>query len=117
MNRCIYLNETDSTQKFEKEEHIFPAGIGGIQKLPKGYVSDYVNGIVFSKMELGVMRESILAIPRMFEGPGKRGSLSNKNQSKSKISTFTFNNEQNKISLGYIKKGETLSNISSCHKW
>ena len=106
MNRCIYLNETDDTQEFKKEEHIFPAGIGGIKKLPIGYVSDYVNGIVFSKMELGVMRESIIAIPRMFEGPGKRGSLTIKNESKSKISTFKFNDEENKVSLGYIKKGK-----------
>ncbi len=106
MNRCIYLDESDDKQKFENEEHIFPAGIGGIQKLPKGYVSDYVNGIIFSKMELGVMRESILAISRMFMGPGKRGALSKKKESRSKVLIFTTNNDEKNISLGYIKKGK-----------
>lgn len=113
MNKCIYLKCSEG-QKFLKQEHIFPAGIGGIQKLPRGYVCDYVNGYLFSKMELNFMHESILAIPRMLVGPGKRGSLSIKKESKSKISIFISNNEPKNISLGYIKKGKpyTITQLS-----
>lgn len=108
MNKCIYLKTSDN-QKFEKEEHIIPAGIGGIKKLPKGYVSDYINGEVFSAMELNFMRESIISIPRMFIGPGKRGSLSKKNESKSKVFIATSNNDKNELHLCYIKKGRPHS--------
>lgn len=106
MNKCIYLKEDDAIQTFNKAEHIFPAGIGGIQKLPKGYVCDYVNGTIFSKMELGVMRESILAISRILMGPGKRGSLSEKKESRSKVSVLVTNNDEKSISLGYVKRGK-----------
>lgn len=103
MNKCIYL-KTDENQTFDKEEHIFPAGLGGIEKLPKGYVSDYVNGEVFSKLELIFMRESIIAIDRMFLGPGKRGNLSKKKETKSKMAIYCNSNNKDDISLGYIKK-------------
>lgn len=46
------------------------------------------------------MRESIISIPRMFNGPGKRGwGKNSKRQSKSKVSIFK--NEDNEIHLGY----------------
>jgi len=38
---CIY---------YTGREHIFPAGIGGMQKLPQGYVSDEFNNDT-SKLE------------------------------------------------------------------
>lgn len=108
MNKCIYLKETDVTQIFDKQEHIFPAGIGGINKLPKGYVSDKVNGIIFSKLELEFMRKSIISLCRGIEGPGKRGSLSESKETKSPI--YISNNEKyGNSKLSYIRKGKPYS--------
>jgi hypothetical protein len=74
MRCCIYLKGTEPVLSFNSQEHIFPAGIGGIQMLPKGYVSDQFNNS-FSKIELDFMRNSLIALPRQFYGPGKRGSI------------------------------------------
>lgn len=107
MNKCIYLKETDTTQTFEKQEHIFPAGIGGIKKLPKGYVCDEVNGVIFSKMELDFMRNSPIGLCREFEGPGKRGSFSEKKATKSNVSIAT--SDSGSQELAYLKKGKPYS--------
>lgn len=107
MNKCIYLKESDDTQTFNKAEHIFPAGIGGVRKLPKGYVSDNVNGIIFSKMELDFMRNSVISICREIEGPGKRGSLSLKKATKSKVGISK--DEEGQVKLAYIKKAKPYS--------
>ena len=106
MNKCIYLKETDLKQSFEKQEHIFPAGIGGIRKLNKGVVCDKVNGEIFSKMELDFMRNSLIALPRQIQGPGKRGSLIEKKSTKSNIHVVSRNEELSDVSLGYIKLGK-----------
>ena len=42
-NLCIYTNKDDTQAHFKNQEHIIPACIGGMKKLPKGYVSDEVN--------------------------------------------------------------------------
>ena len=107
MNKCIYLKENDETQTFNKAEHIFPAGIGGVRKLPKGYVSDNVNGIIFSKMELDFMRNSVISICREIEGPGKRGSLALKKATKSKVGISI--DEEGRVKLAYIKKAKPYS--------
>lgn len=107
MNKCIYLKESDETQTFIKGEHIFPAGIGGVRKLPKGYVSDKVNGIIFSKMELDFMRNSVISICREIEGPGKRGALSLKKATKSKVGISK--DEEGQVKLAYIKKAKPYS--------
>ncbi|NFA44462.1 hypothetical protein EXM65_18350 [Clostridium botulinum] len=107
MNKCIYLKESDEIQTFNKAEHIFPAGIGGVRKLPKGYVSDNVNGIIFSKMELDFMRNSVISICREIEGPGKRGSLSLKKATKSKVGISK--DEEGQVKLAYIKKAKPYS--------
>ena len=39
---CIYYNNKD-TLTYQGQEQIFPASIGGIEKLPLGYVSDQAN--------------------------------------------------------------------------
>lgn len=41
-NLCIYTKENDTEAYFRNQEHIIPACIGGMQKLPKGYVSDEI---------------------------------------------------------------------------
>lgn len=98
---CIYNGKTENEATFKKREHIFPAGIGGIKMLNQGDVSDEINEF-FSKLELQFMRESIIQIPRMFLGPGKRGSLNKKKATKSKI--FLMRNEE-VIKIGYIELG------------
>ncbi|WMT18172.1 hypothetical protein [Parageobacillus toebii] len=104
MKHCIYLKGTEPTLSFNSREHIFPAGIGGIQMLPKGYVSDQFNNS-FSKIEMDFMRNS-LALPRQFYGPGKRGSLLQKKATKSKISIIENINNPKDITFGYISLGQ-----------
>lgn len=55
-NLCIYTKENDTEAHFRNQEHIIPACIGGMQKLPKGYVSDEVNTL-FSALELKLARK------------------------------------------------------------
>ncbi|MDD4562431.1 MAG: hypothetical protein PHW39_05090 [Syntrophomonadaceae bacterium] len=71
---CIYLKQTKPDLKFTKREHVIPAGIGGIEKLPSGYVSDAANEF-FSSIELIALRKTFLAVNRENVGPGKRGTL------------------------------------------
>lgn len=49
-NLCIYTKENDTEAHFRNQEHIIPACIGGMQKLPKGYVSDEMNTL-FSALD------------------------------------------------------------------
>lgn len=107
--KCIYNGKTEKEASFMKREHVFPAGLGGKNMLNQGDVSDEVNEF-FSKLELEFMRESIIQIPRIFLGPGKRGSLNKKKATKSKI--FLMNNE-NTFKIGYIELGipKTISQI------
>ncbi|QYF82340.1 hypothetical protein KY492_25930 [Brevibacterium sp. PAMC21349] len=74
MGYCIYYKKTDEDLRFDNEEHIIPAGLGGIKKLEKGTVSDEANA-KFSKEELVILRNSFIGLNRMNNGPGKRGSL------------------------------------------
>ncbi|GAA0134947.1 hypothetical protein YSY43_17870 [Paenibacillus sp. YSY-4.3] len=107
MERCIYLKQSKIDLTYKSEEHIFPAGIGGIQKLPRGYVSDQFNTDIFSKIELDFMRNSIISLPRMFQGPGKRGNLSEKSATKSNITLMESTLPSEKaIHFGYIKLGK-----------
>ncbi|MDM5249627.1 hypothetical protein [Lysinibacillus sp. G4S2] len=103
MKYCIYLKKGEPEVNFLSEEHIFPAGIGGIRKLPIEYVSHDCNN-KFSIMEQTFMRESVIAIPRQFYGPGKRGNLNPKNATKSEVSVITDN--ENDVQLGYISLGK-----------
>lgn len=98
---CIYYG-TRNDLTYHKQEHIFPAGIGGIQKLDHGVVSDQANEF-FSPLELKMMRSSIISVTRAFMGPGKRGSLSPNKTSKSRI---TVGKEENgDIVFSYLAKG------------
>ncbi|MGI0534922.1 hypothetical protein KFD70_21770 [Bacillus pfraonensis] len=105
MKRCIYLRDTEPTLSFVSEEHIFPAGIGGIQKLPSNYVSDQCNNS-FSTMELEFMRNSLISLPRQFYGPGKRGSLNVRKATRSQICLMSYEDEPNTVFLGYMKLGQ-----------
>lgn len=95
---CIYSKRNAQDATFTSQEHIIPKSIGGIYKLPLGWVCDEVNGI-FSKCERNFVHENpSIAIPRMFLGPTGR-----KNHKKSGVS---FAREDNgNIVLCYIENG------------
>jgi hypothetical protein len=73
MERCIYYKNSENL-RFDKQEHVIPAGLGGKQMLKKGVVSNEANES-FSGIELVLLRDSIIGLNRMNNGPGKRGSL------------------------------------------
>lgn len=113
-NLCIYSRKTAADgAHFEEKEHILSAGLGGIHCLSKGMVSDEVN-LHFSRWERSFMRDSLLAIPRQFHGPGKRGSLSSKKASKSKVHVYNpsdleTNENPEEVGLCYISLGIAYS--------
>lgn len=108
---CIYYgNERNLTYK--KQEHVFPAGLGGIAMLPKGFVSDQANEL-FSPLEAELMHNSLISIARALFGPEKRGSHSPKKASISNISILK--NTDGKIALGYLS-GRSGYYINSLYK-
>lgn len=109
---CIYYSDRNDLT-YGEQEHIFPAGLGGIGTLPRGYVSDQANAL-FSPLELKLMHNSLLMIPRTIFGPGKRGSFDPSKASKSEISTMR--DESGKITLGYMALGKSyyINSLSKC---
>ena len=107
---CIYYGNRMDLTYFE-EEHVFPAGLGGISKLQRGTVSDQANKL-FSKMELELMHHSLLSTTRALLGPGKRGSHSPAKMSKSEIGLLC--KDGTKLALGYIsgKKGYYIDSLT-----
>lgn len=102
-NHCIYLKDRKQEElHFQKQEHIFPAFVGGMHKLEQGAVSDEMNEL-FSKWELLAAQDSILTLNRMFLGPGKRGSMNPKKRGHAKIGIHK--SDDGKLSLGYIYMG------------
>lgn len=108
-NLCIYTNKDDTQAHFKNQEHIIPACIGGMKKLPKGYVSDEVNTL-FSGLELKLARNSPITLVRMFVGPGKRGSHNPKRRGgASKIVSVMQSDETGEYSLGYMRVGAPIT--------
>jgi hypothetical protein len=89
--------------QFINQEHVIPACIGGIHKLPKGYVSDEVNKL-FSPCECHFARETMILLSRMILGPGKRGSLNHRKATASEITIIEDISCKEK-KLGFIKQG------------
>lgn len=105
MNTCIYTKKTEPDVSFKNQEHIFPAALGGIKKLPKGYVCDEINGEFSNKLEVKFLRTGFISIIREFSGPGSRGNISNpKKAYQSSVTLVKNNNEE--YSLGYISLGK-----------
>lgn len=101
---CIYyITRTDLT--YSSGEHIISAGLGGIKKLPKEFVSKEFNNDI-SKLEGEMMQDSFFSVPRQFEGPGKRGSIAEQHATKSKVIVFK-NLINDTFTLGYRKLGNT----------
>lgn len=107
MQKCIYTKKMFKIPEGGKypQEHIIPAGLGGIEMLPENYVSIEANNS-FSVFEMDAMRKGILSLPRSFFGPGKRGKQSQniKKQSKSIIHLMQ-DLETDKFELGFVAKG------------
>jgi hypothetical protein len=100
---CIYLvNQLGLL--YNSAEHIIPAGLGGIQKLPAEYVSAEFNN-KSSALELTFMRSSLIALPRQILGPGKRGSQAASRATKSRVTVFSQQPREQGFSLGYIQLG------------
>lgn len=94
MNNCIYLKT--GNERFDKQEHIIPACIGGMKLLEKGMVSDKINE-KFSKYEQEFAREyPEIILNRLNEGVSGR----KKHGSKHKIALVTDKNTNEKA-LGY----------------
>lgn len=105
--KCIYFKGSEPIFKFTKREHVIPAGLGGGEKLPLGYVSDEANEL-FSSTELVALRKTFLAINRENVGPGKRGSMNAKKIKDPNIRVLKdvdFNGDNFK--LGFAFAGET----------
>lgn len=101
---CIYLNQ-QSGLHYEKQEHIIPAGLGGITKLAKGVVSDEFN-LAISGLEKEYMSNSLfVGFARIIQGPGERGSLSADNQVRSHVHILVNRSNNQDLTLGFIKKG------------
>jgi hypothetical protein len=85
--------------------------LGGITKLPHGYVSDEANNY-FSSRELRALRNSLLSINRNNNGPGRRGSLNVKNVRNPVIQVFDAVQPENELDtllvpfrLGFLFSG------------
>ena len=102
---CIYLGANEQLT-YKKQEHVFPAGLGGKQKLAQGTVSDQANEL-FSPLELKLMRTSLVSFDRIMFGPGKRGSLLQQNASKSPVNVGI--QENGKPVLCYTAIGKPYS--------
>lgn len=107
---CIYLGDNEQLT-YKKQEHVFPAGLGGKQKLAQGIVSDQANEL-FSPLELKLMRTSFVSFDRIMFGPGKRGSLLQQNASKSPVNVGL--QENGKPVLCYTAMGKPY-NIPQFH--
>lgn len=107
MNICIYSKKTEPDVSFKSQEHIFPASLGGISKLPKGYVSDEINKKFSSELEIKFMRESIISLHRQFVGPGSRGNVNNRKKS-SQSKVHVMKDDDDRYALGYITLGDPI---------
>lgn len=97
---CIYYGDKPNLT-YNSQEHVFPLGLGGIQMLPKGAVSDQANN-EFSKLELHFMRESFVSFNRSMEGPGSTSKHKHSAASESRVTVGMTD----KPTLGYLISGK-----------
>ena len=96
---CIYYNNKENLT-YTGQEHIFPASIGGIEKLPLGYVSDQANNY-FSRLEQNLLKFSMVSLSREIFGPGKRGT-----NKLGEVNVYIMKDDNDEYALGYIFKGK-----------
>lgn len=107
------LQKKEPDVHFFKEEHVIPAGLGGIHKLPLGSVADEVNE-AFSPIELKALRSSLVGVRRERSGPGKRGSLNVNKIKKPRIRIIKDeyrNQEIFKLGFLFMEKTYTIPQI------
>ncbi|GEM_PF-2343682 len=95
---CIYYG-TLPELTYKSQEHVLPAALGCCTKLENQAVSDQANEF-FSPIERDVLEHSLIQIPRIIEGPGKRGKLNKKYATTSEVSPIRLNDRNG---LGYMK--------------
>lgn len=100
---CLYYKDR-SGLTYTSGEHIFPAAIGGIEKLPHDFVSSEFNNDI-SKLELDFIRNSFVSVARQVEGPGKRGKLADRFATKSPVIVIESVADKSILGLGFLKKG------------
>lgn len=98
---CIYYGDLPELT-YKSREHVLPAALGCSTKLESGVVSDQANEL-FSPIERDVLEHSLIQIPRIINGPGKRGKLAEKYATTSEVSVITLDG---KNGLGYMKGTE-----------
>ncbi|PWV44453.1 hypothetical protein [Chitinophaga sp. S165] len=104
---CIYYTKrTDLT--YGAGEHIISAGLGGIKKLPVDMVSQEFNNDI-SKYERWLLKNSILNATRQIIGPGSRGKMAERYESKSDIHLIENLDDNEDMTVGYIQKGKPRS--------
>lgn len=103
---CIYYRDLPELT-YKSREHVLPAALGCCTKLASGVVSDQANEL-FSPIERDVLEHSLIQMPRIINGPGKRGKLTEKYATTSEVSVITLDGRNG---LGYMKgtKGYILS--------
>lgn len=105
MAHCIYSGSDETTDTFKGREHIFPKCIGGVQCLPRGWVSDSINNDL-SKLELVFARNyPVVALSRMMFGQTGR----KKHKGKHRVGLFSDQDDSNRLQLGYIANAEPFS--------
>lgn len=111
MTKCIYYKNSNLDLTFDKQEHVIPASLGGINKLPKGFVSDKANELFSNELEREFTRNSLISIPRSMVGPGTRGNLNPEKATQTEIHLLSTNDT---IGLGYIELAKPYY-ISQCY--
>lgn len=99
---CIYYKNRDDLT-YQNQEHIFPAALHGIKKLPKGYVSTEANNY-FSKMENEMIHGSLVFFYRSIFGPTRRKGKKKKDQTKV-VQIMKESEDPTKVILGYMEEG------------
>lgn len=100
---CIYYkNRTDLT--FDNQEHIFPAALHGIKKLPKEFVSHEANSY-FSKLENHLLHSSMIFLYRSIYGPSKRKG---KKEGTHVLQTMEPLNSASEIKIGFMEAGSPV---------
>ena len=97
---CIYLGD-DVDSSIKSEDHIFPACVGGVNKLSNQAVCAEANRIL-SSLESSFSHESMISMLREFHGPGKRGKI----KIPEGAIRVMYNEQNQEYNLGYLFEGK-----------
>lgn len=93
---CIYCRRKEPDTTFSQREHIILRTLGGLNRLPSGYVCDLCNNF-FSPLEKRFVYNSHISIYKQLEGPSGRSGPFQTNLH------FLFDNNQDKF-IGTIEQ-------------